>query len=102
MTLKEGWKIQVRKYRECLSLKQLALILTPNPDDYDEYRKKYQKIYRDIQKGLLDYTQMGEERNMLLITVEDALDYIDRYKDSNPVDMTPPTKNLFPDFHLNQ
>jgi hypothetical protein len=101
MTLKEEWKNEVRKYRKFLSLKQLVLILTPDPDNYDQYRKKYQKIYRDIQKGLLDYTQQGEEGNTIIISVEDAMDYIDRYKDSNPVDLTPPTKKLpFPDLQF--
>lgn len=57
----------------------------------------YYKIYRDIENGRLDYTQLGGARSPILIAIEDAKAYVDSFKSSNN-DETPPSRLLpFPD-----
>ena len=100
MSKKEDWIQRLAEYKakngDTITIKELAAITWNGKRNV----LTYEKIYKDCIKGILPYTQLGEEGSGCLITIDvnDAENYLKGLYFSVE-DLTPPTKLLpFPDF----
>lgn len=99
MSKKEIWLTRLAEYQakngDTITIKELSAITWNGKRN----TMSYEKIYKDCKKGILPFTQLGNEDSKCSITIDlqDAEKYLKGFYFSNE-DLTPPTKPLFPGF----
>jgi len=99
MSKKEDWIQRLAEYKakngDTITIKEIAALTFNGKKNI----LTYEKIYKDCRKGILPYTQLGDEDSKCSITIDikDAEAYLKGFYFSVE-DLTPPTKPLFPDF----